>query len=155
MKCIACDYNEAVRTWYADNYPKEKIKAFCETCISRYSIEKLEEIFKSWTENKGFAFKHGIKHDDLKINFRQVLNKDFLPTIEECSVILEQGSLKYSQDNWKSLDPERLKKALLRHLLAYLSDEIYDEESNQKHLSHVITNCMFLNWFENERNCNS
>ena len=97
----------------------------------------------------------GIKHDEAKTNYLQVFNKDFLPTIEECCKILEQGAVKYSQDNWKSLDPERLKKALLRHLVAYLSDEIYDKESNQKHLSHVITNCLFLNWFENERNCNS
>lgn len=139
--------------WFYQEKPKELDIAWDNLHLTSFKMATLFfhktpiENWKSTLRQKG----QGIKHDESKTNYLQVLNKDFLPTIEECSVILEQGSRKYSPDNWKSLDPERLKKALLRHLVAYLSDEIEDKESGQKHLSHVITNCLFLNWFENQK----
>ena len=152
MKCLICKSNNADTFLY-------DIKCFCYSCYwsRNHTYEYLEEVLKNhFKEDETIEdYPVGIKHDESKTNYLQVFNKDFLPTIEECCKILEQGAVKYSQDNWKHLDKSRIEKALLRHLMAYFSGEISDKESGQKHLSHVITNCLFLNWFENECNSNS
>ena len=60
------------------------------------------------------------------------------------------GNRKYgSPDNWKEVDKERYKNALLRHLLAYLDDpSSVDEESGLPHLYHASCNMAFLEEME-------
>ena len=56
------------------------------------------------------------------------------------------GVMKYSDpDNWRRVEAERYRDALMRHLLAYLDDpDSVDEESGIKHLKHAACNLAFL-----------
>jgi hypothetical protein len=60
----------------------------------------------------------------------------------------------YKKDSWKKVhDPiNRYYAALMRHILAWRSGEIYDNESGFHHLAHAGTNIMILLWFELKNN---
>lgn len=70
--------------------------------------------------------------------------------------VREYGVQKYSEpDNWKRVEPERLRDAMYRHMLAYIDDpESIDAESGLPHLWHLACNAAFLialRWDDNER----
>lgn len=58
------------------------------------------------------------------------------------------GCRKYPEggpDNWRQVEVERYRDALLRHTIAYIRDpDGVDAESGYPHLSHVATNVSFL-----------
>jgi hypothetical protein len=56
------------------------------------------------------------------------------------------GTEKYGDpDNWKRVEAERYRDALMRHVLAYIDNpESVDEESGLKHLDHIACNVAFL-----------
>lgn len=56
------------------------------------------------------------------------------------------GTEKYKDpDNWRRVESERFKDALMRHLLAYLDDpDSVDAESGLPHLWHAACNIAFL-----------
>lgn len=93
----------------------------------------------------------GIKNDSGK---RQWWYMDtFWQDLEQVVDVLEYGDSKYSADdgsNWKRLDnPEqRFNDALLRHNLAYRKGEKNDPETGKSHLAHLITNALFLMYFD-------
>lgn len=60
--------------------------------------------------------------------------------------IREYGNKKYGDpENWRSVEPERYKDAMMRHMFAYLDDpDGMDEESGLPHLWHLATNIAFL-----------
>lgn len=59
--------------------------------------------------------------------------------------VREFGCIKYTPDNWKRVEPERLREALLRHVLRYIDDpDGVDDETGLPHLSHVACNVAFL-----------
>lgn len=60
--------------------------------------------------------------------------------------VREYGNRKYKDpDNWKRVEPERYKEALLRHILRYIDDpDGVDDESGLPHLWHAATNIAFL-----------
>ena len=60
------------------------------------------------------------------------------------------GNRKYGDpENWKLVEPERYRDALMRHLLAYISDpKSVDEESGYPHLWHAACNMAFLMHFD-------
>lgn len=60
--------------------------------------------------------------------------------------IRKYGNEKYGDpDNWKTVEPERYRDALMRHLLHYISDpKSVDEESGYPHLWHAACNMAFL-----------
>ena len=77
----------------------------------------------------------------------------FLPELEQVVDILAYGNKKYPADdgkNWSRVDqPERrYSSALMRHLSLYLQGEKYDPETGKSHLAHMITNALFLMWFD-------
>lgn len=48
-------------------------------------------------------------------------------------------------DNWKTVEPERYRDAMMRHMCAYLDDpKGVDEESGLPHLWHLACNVAFL-----------
>ena len=48
-------------------------------------------------------------------------------------------------DNWKKVEPQRYKDALMRHLMKYLDNpKSVDEESGLNHLWHIACNVAFL-----------
>lgn len=82
----------------------------------------------------------GVKHDGGKPR-ADLLSGRFV--LDVCHV-LSLGAAKYSPDNWRHVERWRYMAAAGRHWLAYLSGEKLDKESGLSHLSHLVTNCMFL-----------
>jgi len=83
----------------------------------------------------------GLKHDGGKPRL------ELVPPIllEAVGTVMTHGAEKYGVGNWKKVDPERYKGALLRHLCKYLkSPKSVDEDSGLPHLYHVACNIAFL-----------
>ena len=66
--------------------------------------------------------------------------------------VREYGLAKYGdKESWRSVEIERYRDAIFRHLLAYLDDpQGTDEESGLSHLSHLACNVAFLCELEKE-----
>ena len=68
--------------------------------------------------------------------------------IREIAKVRTYGLAKYKEtgkDGWREIEPERIRDAMCRHLLAYLEDPYgVDKESGLKHLAHLATNVAFL-----------
>ena len=66
--------------------------------------------------------------------------------IRDIAEVRMYGTAKYQDpENWRRVEIQRFKDALLRHLLAYLDDpQSVDEESGLKHYKHVACNVAFL-----------
>ena len=63
------------------------------------------------------------------------------------------GAKKYSVDNWKKCDDtKRYEDALMRHVVAYVKGDKVDSEDNISHLAHAVCNCLFLMYFDKEKN---
>jgi len=62
--------------------------------------------------------------------------------------VREYGLKRYPDggvDNWKRVEIQRYREALLRHLYAYLDDPASrDQESGLLHLDHMLTNAAFI-----------
>lgn len=83
--------------------------------------------------------------------------KLFVNQFQEVIDILDMGNKKYpcvTGDNWKYVEnaEERYQNAIMRHLVdGYFAGESTDSESGKHHLSHVITNCLFLIWLDKQK----
>ena len=76
--------------------------------------------------------------------------------VEEVIKVLMKGASKYSPDNWKKCDDiKRYEDALMRHVVSYIKGDKIDEVSQGgdglSHLAHAICNCLFLMWFDNQK----
>lgn len=67
--------------------------------------------------------------------------------------VLEFGATKYAPDNWKTVPDARRRyfDASIRHITAWWSGEISDDESGQHHLAHAICCLLFLLWIEEKK----
>lgn len=93
----------------------------------------------------------GIKFDSDKRQWWYLWQ--FLPEVEQLVDILQYGGEKYPAEdgsNWRRVEGanKRYTSALMRHLSAYLQGEKVDPESGKSHLAHMITNALFLMWFD-------
>lgn len=97
--------------------------------------------------------KHVIKEEGKKFDIGK-LRWDLLPfkEIEKVVEILTFGSKKYGDNNWQNLDDfeKRYFSALMRHMVAWLEGEKYDQESGKTHLAHACCNLVFLMWKESQ-----
>ena len=66
--------------------------------------------------------------------------------------IREYGLNKYGdKESWKSVEPERYRDALLRHMIQYIKDpHSIDEESGLPTLWHIACNVAFLTALDEE-----
>ena len=65
--------------------------------------------------------------------------------IEAVGHIMTYGIHKYKQDSWRTVEPQRYRSALMRHLMEYLkNNKGKDSESGYYHLWHVACNVAFL-----------
>ena len=62
--------------------------------------------------------------------------------------VLTFGAMKYKDDSWKRVDPERYRGAMMRHLDAMQDGEVYDKESGLPHIDHAMCNLVFLKHFQ-------
>lgn len=60
--------------------------------------------------------------------------------------VLTMGAKKYGANSWQNLPDfnNRYYGALLRHLIAWRSGELIDQESGLSHLKHALANIAFL-----------
>jgi len=71
------------------------------------------------------------------------------PALIEVAKVLDHGARKYAKYNWlKGMEWSRLYDAALRHLVAWISGESKDEETNSSHLSHCLCCLLFLSTYE-------
>ena len=90
----------------------------------------------------------GIKNDSEKPRW------DLIPWRELSDVVdvITFGLDKYSEDNWKYVEPKsRYFAACHRHLYAWSQGEKIDRESDKNHLAHAICCLLFLLWDDNEK----
>jgi hypothetical protein len=86
-----------------------------------------------------------IKFDSGKLRYGLVPPK----AMKELAKVLTYGAKKYKPNNWqKAKDTNRYIDALYRHLEAWRSGEKVDEGSGLSHLSHAMSNIVFLIHFE-------
>ena len=66
--------------------------------------------------------------------------------VYDIAAVREYGINKYGEkESWRSVEIDRYRDALMRHLFAYLDDpKGVDEESGLPHLWHVACNVAFL-----------
>ena len=58
----------------------------------------------------------------------------------------------HDPDNWRQVDVDRYRNALMRHVLRYIQDpDGVDDETGLPHLYHVATNVAFLCELEKEK----
>lgn len=143
------------------NLPKEGIIKFLKTIApyvnhgSRLTINETIFCFEDGTVYKEPTPKVtkpprvGRKEDKGKLRY------SLIPPIvlSEMALMLTLGAEKYTDDNWKFVeDPQiRYMDALFRHIEAYRSGELLDNETGESHLSHAIINLAFLIHFEKSK----
>lgn len=85
----------------------------------------------------------GIKFDLGKKDYTLLL-QDLKVTVDEVTDVLELGAKKYARGNYKLIESDRYHKAMLRHIMSYLSGELTDPETGKHHLAHAICCAAFL-----------
>ena len=93
----------------------------------------------------------GIKNDSGKRQWWYIF--PLWEFIEEVVDVLQYGDQKYPAEdgsNWMRLDQpqRRFQSALTRHFSLYIQGEKIDQETGKSHLAHLITNALFLMWFD-------
>lgn len=80
---------------------------------------------------------------------------DLLPLSQVGHVVdvLTFGASKYGQNQWQTVENgiERYFAALMRHLAAWRSGEVYDRESSLRHIGHAGCCLLFLMWLEDKK----
>ena len=119
--------------------------------MRRYSMGSVDEAINGYKDEVKQSF---TKFDEDKPRV-SLVEPQFILGI---SKVLTFGAKKYGPNNWKEAqreDRERVKDAILRHLLAYLGGEKIDPESGYLHLYHIGCNTMFLDYFDRESTTSS
>lgn len=91
--------------------------------------------------------KMGLKYDSEK-PMAHLIDPNW---IIETAEVLTFGANKYAPNNWQGLEKERVLGAAYRHLLAYHSGEVLDQESGLPHLAHLSCCIMFLSYFDRNK----
>lgn len=91
----------------------------------------------------------GAKYDSGKLRFSLLMRGLALP-LKAVVAVLSYGAQKYEAESWKNVPDakRRYEDAFDRHLNAWRSGEMHDDESGLHHLAHVACNCLFILWFE-------
>ena len=102
----------------------------------------LEESDRLLAESQSKDCKGGRKFDGGKLQY------GLLPplALREIVEVLTFGAEKYEPDNWRRVPdgPRRYFDAAQRHLWAYKSGEMYDQETGVSHLAHALCCIMFM-----------
>lgn len=130
------------------------------TCIS---VENKELTYMSLTRYKEdlneFKNYDYIEVSDLMNPYKDTTGKPKLSLVPpqiifDIAEVREYGNAKYpsgGKDNWKKVDIDDYKDALLRHTMEYLKDpKSKDEESGIEHYKHMACNIAFICEMEKE-----
>ena len=102
----------------------------------------LEESDRLLAESQSKDCKGGRKFDGGKLQYGLLPPLALRETVE----VLTFGAEKYEPDNWRRVPdgPRRYFDAAQRHLWAYKSGEMYDQETGVSHLAHALCCIMFM-----------
>jgi len=103
---------------------------------------RLGEALSALSDERAGVKHAGVKHDDGKLRWTLL---PFAP-LSEVVRVLEHGANKYSEDNWKNIDPSRYHNAAYRHLILYTEGEDDDSDSGYSHLAHAVCCILFMMW---------
>ncbi len=92
------------------------------------------------------------KKFDSKKNRLELIEPEFILGLGK---VLSFGAEKYEAWNWVKAsseeDQNRIKGAMMRHMMAYMGGEKLDPETGLSHLHHISCNLMFLNHFDRQK----
>ena len=87
-----------------------------------------------------------LRYNDGKLKWSLVNWKSLEPLVK----VLEMGAKKYAPENWKKgLDKKEILESAMRHLTAMMDGEFLDPESKLPHAGHVMANIMFYMFHSN------
>ena len=128
--------------WFKQHEERKKLEEFNE----RWGNVDAGDVYtfdddKEDVVNSPSHYNNGTKHDEHKPRMHLIPPKALL----EVGMVLTEGAKKYGDHNWKQLDSlqERYTSAALRHMMAHMAGETYDDETNLSHLAHAICCLMF------------
>ena len=79
------------------------------------------------------------------------LRWDLLPLeeIEDIVKVYHEGAKKYAPNSWQNLENgfERYRGAMMRHLMAHMKGEVFDEETGCRHLAQVAWNAIAMLYY--------
>lgn len=134
-------------------YCKHGVVNFCSWCYQEKQAADMQNIYrpKEADPMDGQILKTGEKKDEGKPRM-ELLPYDVLTAVAR---ILTEGAKKYDSRNWeKGIEYGRIFGAATRHLVsfwnAYLDggSGINEEDGNESHLDHALTELMFLSAYE-------
>lgn len=108
------------------------------------------DFYKNESEYKDYEF---IEVSDIMPKYKDTAGKPKLSLVPpqvlfDIAEVREYGNKKYpngGKDNWKNVDINDYKDALLRHTMEYLKDpKSKDEESDIEHYKHMACNIAFI-----------
>ena len=107
-----------------------------------------KDMFISELENQKRKEEQALRYNDGKLRW-SLIDRE---SLEEMVKVLEIGSEKYDDHNWKKGLPfTEVSESLLRHMFAFMKGEDNDKESGKLHLAHVMCNAMFLIYMHREK----
>lgn len=117
--------------------------------MNNLTKEEIDELLKGSEHECGFTSEDIVRmyDQDAKADAGK-LRLTLVPTEISRAIarVRMYGTDKYHDpDNWKRVEPERYRDALLRHIMSYVDDpSSVDEESGLKHIWHAACNIAFL-----------
>jgi len=69
-------------------------------------------------------------------------------SLEPLVKVMTYGEKKYNRFNWQKPcdDPRQHLQSAMRHLVALINSEEFDDESTERHTGHVMANMMMYNF---------
>lgn len=113
--------------WDKVNFPSEPVAVA--PCVAHISCDEPPPV--------------GVKADGGK-PMPRLLHESMAGAVASVVDVLSFGARKYSDDNWKNVEPKRYTDALYRHLNAHHKGESNDAESGLPHLAHAACCVLFL-----------
>lgn len=131
--------NECLNVFKAPTYNEEINLDICPNINCRST-----DIYT--VENKSLRYNSG------KPKWSQIHYKSLEPMIK----VLEYGESKYNKKNWQvGLDLVEIQESMQRHLAAVMDGELYDKESGELHMGHILSNGMFWVYHFNKNKGNN
>jgi len=89
------------------------------------------------------------RYNSGKLKWSLVHYKSLEPLVK----VLEFGTEKYDEHNWKKgLPVNEILESMQRHLASLMDGEINDKESGLPHIGHIMCNAMFYSYFTETSN---
>lgn len=110
----------------------------------RDAERKLEQDIKTLKTGKAY----GLRYNDGKLKWSYVDWKSLEPMVR----VLMFGAQKYEPFNWqKGLNKTEILESMMRHLAALIDGEMNDPESGLPHMGHIQCNAMFYQYMVNKK----